>query len=233
MALAIQSAELKNPALTVNGQRLVLPTALKSGDFIELEPTGDCAHYDDKGDLLAGVRPTGAAAWPVLKAGENAVAFDCEKPAGVSARAEVTVNASGTPFGTFNPRAKVDWKHLAREYDLPHWIIAPEGNANVWDLPVRPGEKAKLEIEINGGADTPILTVNGNALRFPVVLKPGQRLICRDQRHWTVLDAKRARLIEGELATKLPVLPSGLNRIAFNCGTPDRALVKLVKVYEP
>ena len=90
MALAVQPAELKNPALTVNGRTLTLPVTLKSGDFLELEPTGDCAHYNDKGDLLALVRPAAAAGWPVLRPGENAVAFDCEKPPGVSARAEVT-----------------------------------------------------------------------------------------------------------------------------------------------
>jgi len=33
---------LKNPVLTVNGQKLTLPVALKSGDFLEIEPAGDC-----------------------------------------------------------------------------------------------------------------------------------------------------------------------------------------------
>ena len=81
--------------------------------------------------------------------------------------------------------------------------------------------------------DTPVLTVNGSVLRFPVVLKPGQRLVCRDQQHWTVFDEKRSKVAEGGLATAPPVLKGGPNRISFTCNTPDRAVVKLVKVYEP
>lgn len=233
MALVVQPAELKNPSLTVNGQRLTLPVTLKSGDFLELEPTGDCAHYDDKGDLLALVRPAAAAGWPALKSGENVVAFECKKPTGVSARAEITLSVFGTPFGTPNPRAKIGRKNLTREYEMPRWITAPEGANNVWDLPVRPNEQARLELELSGNMDKPVLTVNGQELRFPVVLKPGYRLICRGQRHWIVCDAKRAQVTEGDLAAAPPLLRGGSNRVSFTCSAPDRAMVKLVKVYEP
>ncbi|HRZ47440.1 MAG TPA: hypothetical protein P5555_19860 [Candidatus Paceibacterota bacterium] len=233
IALPVQPAELKNPVLTVNSETLLVPTTLKSGDFIELEPIGDCAHYDENGDLRAWVRPTMAAAWPLLKSGENTVAFDCDKPAGASARAEVSVNASGAPFGILNPRARVGWKHLAREYDMPRWITAPNGVNNLWELRVRPGETARLEIELSGGMDMPVLTVNGHALRFPLQLKPRQRLICRDQRHWTVLDTNRVPVAKGDLITSPPLLKSGLNQLSFTCGTPDHATVRLVKVYEP
>jgi hypothetical protein len=126
----------------------------------------------------------------------------------------------------------IGWKHLAREYDVPRWITAPEGPNNAWDLPVRPGEKARLEIELSGGMDRPILIVNGHELRFPVALKPGQKLVCRGQHHWLVVDAKRAAIAEGDLAPAPPILQGGLNRISFACAAPDRALVKLVKVYE-
>jgi len=81
---------------------------------------------------------------------------------------------------------------MAREYEMPRWITAPEGADNVWDLLVRPREKSRLEIELSGGMDTPVLTVNGDALRFPVLLKPGHRLMCRGQRHWAIFDARRA-----------------------------------------
>jgi hypothetical protein len=233
MGLAVQSAELKNPTLTVNGRTLALPITLKSGDFAEVEASGDGAHYDDKGDLLALLRPTAADGWPVLRSGDNALAFDCESPPGVNARAEVTLNASGALFGTSNPRSKIGWEHLAREYEMPRWITAPEGANNAWDLAVRPGERARLEIEFSGGMNTPVLTVSGQELRFPVTLKPGHRLICRGERHWVILDAKRAQVAEGDLAAAPPTLKSGSTLISFTCRTPDRALVKLVKVYEP
>ncbi len=233
MALAVQPAELRNPVLTLNGQNLALPVTLKSGDFLEIDTTGNGTHYDDKGNLLTRVRPMTAAGWPVLKSGENTIAFDCEKPTGASARAEVTLTASGTPFGTANPRAQIGWKHLTREYELPRWITAPEGADNIWDLAVRPGEQARLEIELSGGMDTPALTVNGDVLRFPVVLKPAQRLICRGDRHWQIMDAGRAQVAEGDLTVAAPILKSGSNRVSFTCVAPERALVKLVKVYKP
>ncbi len=233
MALAVQPAELKNPVLTLNGHNLALPVTLKSGDFLEVEPTGDCTHYDDKGDLLARIRPTVAEGWSVLKSGANAVAFDCEKPATASARAEVTLSAFGTSFGTPNPRSRIGWKHLAHEYEMPRWITAPDGADNAWDLLVRPGERARLEIELSGGMDSPVLTVNGEALRFPITLQTGQKLICRDQRHWVVFDAKRAQISEGDLPVAPPTLKGGSNRVSFTCKVPDRAMVKLVKTYEP
>jgi len=232
-ALPVQPTELKNPSLTVNGQKLSLPVALKSGDFLEIEPAGDCVHYDDKGDLLARIRPAVKADWPVLKSGENAVEFDCEKPIGMSARAEVTVNTAGMPFGTPTSRSSIGWKCLAREYEMPRWITAREDAGHSWEISVRPGETARVELELSGGMDTPILTMNGQAFRFPVTLKAGHKLVCRDQLHWAVFDAKRAQVTEGELVAPLPILQSGSNRISFTCGAPDRALVKLVKVYEP
>ncbi len=214
MALPVQPSELKNPSLSVNGQTIAFPVTLKSGDFLELEPTGECTHYNDAGDPLSTVQLSAVSS---LRPGENTVALDC-------ARAEVTINAFGIPFGTLNPKRK----QIAREYDMPRWITGP----TEWDLPVLPGEKAKLEIEFTGAMDTPVLTVNGREVRFPVALKPGERLICRDQRHWIVTDAKRATIDQSDLPTVLPVLKSGSNRIAFTCASPDRAQVKLVKVYD-
>jgi len=232
LALPVQLAELKNPVLTLNGQRLALPITLQSGDFVEFEPTGDCAHYGARGDLKARVHPA-EARWPLLKPGENAVAFDCVKPAEVSARAEVVLSAFDQPFGAANPRPRIDWQRLAREYEMPRWITAPEGAGNAWDLPVRPGEKARLEIELAGGMDTPVLTVNGHELRFPIALKPGQRLLCRGERRWRVLDAKRAPIAAGDITAAPPILQGGPNRVSFTCGAPDWATVRLVKVYEP
>ena len=81
--------------------------------------------------------------------------------------------------------------------------------------------------------DTPALTVNGDVLRFPVVLKPAQRLICRSDRHWHIIDAQRTQVAEGDLTVAPPILKSGSNRVSFTCVAPERALVKLVKVYEP
>ena len=229
MALPTQSAVLKNPTLTLNGQTLALPLTLTSGDFAELEPDGLCTHYNDKGDPLARLLPM---ACPSLHAGDNAVHFDCERPQGVSARAEVTLNTFGTPFGTLNPRRKIGWKHVEREYEMTRLFLASNDvDHATWDVAVRPGEKADLEIELCGAMASPELTVGGRTSRFPVTLKVGQRLLCRDRRNWTVLDAKRTKLAEGRLDEKVPTLAPGSNRITLTCVNPDRAQVKLVKVY--
>jgi hypothetical protein len=231
MALPVQSAQLKSPALALNGQTLTLPLTLDSGDFVELEPDGLCTHYNDKGDPLASIH-CGTGGSPVLRSGANALLFSCVRPPNVSARAEVSLSAFGVPFGTPNPRRKIGWKHLLREYDMARLITEPSGDDNAWDIAVRPNAKARLEIELCGAMASPALTVGERTLRFPVTLKSGQRLLCRDGRHWAVLDSKRVTLSEGKLDDKVPSLASGLTRVSFTCTAPDRAQVKLVKAYE-
>jgi hypothetical protein len=231
MALPVQPAELKNPAITLNDQTLTLPITMKSGDYLELEPSGVCMHYRDNGSLLARVRPAATTAWPILQSGSNVVTFDCERPQGVSARAEVTLNALGVSFGAMNPRRQIGWSHLAREYEMTRTIIAPVSVDNAWDVAVRPSQKAVLEFELCGAMESPVLTVCGRALHFPVTLKSGQRLVCRDQRHWMVMDAAHAKIAEGQLAEEPPVLKGGLNRVEFTCARTDGAQVKLIKVY--
>ncbi|MDD4016945.1 MAG: hypothetical protein PHV28_03270, partial [Kiritimatiellae bacterium] len=229
MALPARSSLLKNPVLTLNGQPLTLPLTLASGDFAEIEPDGLCTHYNEKGDPLARLR---LASLPPLRAGGNAVRFDSERTQGSHTRAEVTFNVFGSPFGTPNRRRKIGWKHLEREYEMTRLFLASNDVDHAsWEVAVRPGEKAALEIELCGAMTSPVLTVGDRALRFPVTLKDGQRLLCRDRRNWVVLDAKRAKVAEGRLDEKVPMLVSGRNRVTFSCTAPDRAQVKLVKDY--
>ena len=232
MALPTQAVVLKHPVLTLNGRALALPLTLASGDFAEVEPDGLCTHYNDKGDPLARV-VCAAGERPTLLSGVNAVRFDCERPQGVNARAEVVFNTFGVPFGTPNPHRRTGWDHLQREYEMTRLFLASNDvDQSTWEVPVRPGEKAALAIELCGVMEAPVLTVNGHALLFPVTLKEGDRLFCRDRRKWAVIDSKRATVAEGRLDEKAPLLVSGPNRISFACGAFDRAQVKLVKVYE-
>lgn len=229
MALPVQSAVLKKPRLGVNGQAVALPFELASGDFAEIEPDGTCTRFSDAGDPLASAR---LAPLPALKGGSNALTFDCERPQGVSARAEVTLSAFGAPFGTRNPRRKIGWQNVAREYDMPRLIASPDSPDNAWEIAVRPNAKARLEIELCGALASPALTVGARTLRFPVALKAGERLLCRDGRHWAVLDAKHATVAQGELDKKVPKLEAGTTRVSLACASAERARVKLVKVYE-
>jgi len=96
-ALRTRKVTLRNPAVTVGKRRITLPVSIVSGGYVEFDSTADCRLYDARGKLVRKVRPRGAA--PQLAAGENRVAFTCEGPEGVRARARVTVIASGRPFG--------------------------------------------------------------------------------------------------------------------------------------
>ena len=49
MALPVQPGELKNPAITINGRTLTVPVTMKSGDFVEIEASGDCSHLRREG----------------------------------------------------------------------------------------------------------------------------------------------------------------------------------------
>lgn len=231
VALPVQGAVLENPSLAIGGETLSVPLAMKSGDFLELEG-GRWSHFNDRGDLLARARADAAGPWPTLRAGDNAVAFGRGSPNGRGGRAEVTISALGESFGATRAREGIGWGHLAREYDMARMITGPDGVDNSWDVMVRPCEKARLEFELCGAMASPVLTVRGRALRFPVTLRIGDRLICRDQRHWVVTDAGRSRIAGGELAEEPPALAAGPNRVTFTCQSPDRAMVKLVKAYE-
>jgi len=256
MALPVRSGALKNPSLTVNGQTLSLPFALASGDFAEIEPDGVCTHYSDAGEPLEWIRlaPAGhadagpspregilsgetrvgasACAFPVVAHGVNRIAFICDAPSNANARADVTLSVFGEPFGTPNPRRMIDARQLTREYGMPRRIATTNAADNAWEIAVRPGERARLEIEIAGALENPALAIFDRVVRFPVALKAGERLFCGDGRHWRVLDAKRAEIARGTLGEKVPSLGSGSTRVAFDCQAPAGATVRLVKVYE-
>lgn len=224
-ALPVKPVKLDRPSLTVNGQRLTVPFTLASGEFAELEPDGIFTHYSERGEPLARVE-CAAEIWPDMRSGANALTC-------AGGRAEVSVTTFGEPFGTRRSRRAVDWTQLKREYEMPRVALASNDVGRVgWDVAVRPGERAALEIELCGAMAEPRLTIGGQTVHFPVTLKAGERLICRDRRSWRVLNAKREMLAEGRLSQDVPLLRSGTTRVAFTSAGHDRALIKLVKVYE-
>lgn len=103
-ALRTRKVKLRNAAVTVGRRRITFPVSIPSGGYIEFDSMTDCRLYDDRGALVQEVRPRGDA--PVLTAGENHVAFTCEGPKGVRARAQVTVITCGRPFGPDADRAR-------------------------------------------------------------------------------------------------------------------------------
>ena len=99
-ALPVGKVKLANPALTVEGARIVLPVTIESGQYIELEGAGECKLRDERGTVLQAVAPQGDM--PNLKPGDNRLAFSCEAPDGRPARVRVTVITQGEPLAA-NP----------------------------------------------------------------------------------------------------------------------------------
>jgi hypothetical protein len=95
-AVPIAKVKLSNPSISVNGKRIVFPVTLESGQSIEFKPPSDCKVYDERGELIATLKPIGET--PTITRGRNFVAFDCEPTKGFSARAEVTVVLTGKPL---------------------------------------------------------------------------------------------------------------------------------------
>ncbi len=134
-ALCTSRVPLANPTLAVNGQTLTLPTTLHSGDYVELTSRDDCRVYDERGTLLERLALPGEL--PNWMPGDNRLAFSCDRPAGSSARAELTAILSGPPLTDRSPADRINWQLLRDEYDAPRVVTKLDGRDNAWDVVCR------------------------------------------------------------------------------------------------
>ncbi len=147
-AVRTQRVVLDKPTLTVNGEALTIPTRLGSGSYIELTDSGDCRVYDERCELVERVEIEDDL--PSLRAGDNEIAFTCEGPDGLPARAAVTVVAEGPALRGKAPDGQIDWSHMAEELDLPRKIWALDGAQNEWDIISRSnGAQLGLELKVD------------------------------------------------------------------------------------
>ena len=218
---------LAQPVLSVNGQKHPVPFALSSGDFAELE-AGVWRHYREDGTLLA---EAARSAPLTLAPGINEFRFSAGD--GVDRRAEVTLFAKGAPF----PALRTDLnaaqkKHLSYEAALDLFYAPSRGADGKTLLKMRPSERATLEIEIIGPVEHPVLTLGAARTVFPVSLREGDRLFCRDGRNWRVTDADRKECAKGTLASPVPPV-SGVVAVALSsdASASASACLKLVKLY--
>jgi hypothetical protein len=86
---------IKNPEVTVNGQRIVFPVKMESGMVIEFNSMNDCKLYGSKGELIREVKVEGTI--PSLVPGENEVSFSCNGPENVNSRVQITMISKGDP----------------------------------------------------------------------------------------------------------------------------------------
>lgn len=152
--LPIRSVPLTGLSLAVNGASVSLPDLATSGNYLEVDEGAQGTVRDARGETLSTFAlPAG---WPVLRAGENALALAATTIEGYSARAEVTVLSLGEPCGERNPVGRVNWARMPREYTRPRTITGT--TPAVWDLAVRreaASAKLEAEIELSGNLGTP------------------------------------------------------------------------------
>ena len=104
-------------------------------------------------------------------------------------------------------------------------------------VPVRPGERAFLELRISGAVKNPSLAAaDGRVWAFPVELGGEDRLFCRDGVCWYVLRPKSMDAFDivakGRLADPLPVLERSAEFTASSSDPASAAAqIDIVKRY--
>ena len=231
-ALTMVPNTLENASVAVNGERFAVPFRMNAGEYAELDG-GFWTHYSAKGEALA---RTAAATRPTLKGGRNAVAFGCDG----NGRAEVTMFALGRTRKAFVDKLTPAMKATMRYEGLMPFEYAPEkGLVPPKTIPVRPGEKASLSLEIYGPATKPTFTFKRSfgqketICAFDAEIRAGERLVCRDGRKWCIETLKDGSTVkEGELATPLLTL-DGTTAFEFSAGLKNGApcVVDILKEY--
>ena len=179
-ALRTRRVELTKPAIEINGRALAIPATLRSGDYVELSARDGCRLYDEHGSLRERIALGGKT--PLLRAGENRLRFACAAPAGINARAEVTLITAGPPLRGRTPDEQINWSLLRDEYDRPRAITRSAGRENRWPVVCRQSAKLAalgVELEVHQAVTLrdPQLNVGRQKIVFPVVLSAGDRLV--------------------------------------------------------
>lgn len=174
----------KGATVSVNGGKIPVPFDMESGEYAELED-GYWILYSENGmprRKVPGPRPG-------LAAGENRLKFDGRSDVG-PARSEVTLFALGKPFPAtvdLSALAADDRRNLSCEAAMPVFYAPSGGFDGKFVLPVRPGEKAFVELRITGPVARPSISFGSGKWTVPVELGAEDRLFCRDAVNWYVL----------------------------------------------
>ena len=211
------------PTVSLGGVAHSLPFDMTSGEFAELE-CGMWTLYSLEGEPLKRVKATGEM--PRLSVGENRAEFSCRNPA---VRAEVTVTGfSGEPF----PALKETWtddtrRQMSYEAAWPELWAPSRGFSELQPVMVRPGEKARISVEIAGRIERPVLLLGGERREFPVVLGPDEVLRMEDGVNWRVEVLSNHSVRErGRFSCPLPLF-SGEVAVAMDSADPATASARL------
>ena len=92
-ALPTVNQPVINPAVMIEGKKLIFPITLETGQYIEFYSMDNCMHYGADGDLIGKIKPLGAI--PTLNKGENEISFSHENKTDIKTRARITVISEG------------------------------------------------------------------------------------------------------------------------------------------
>ena len=223
---------LRDAVVAVNGVRHAVPFALESGEYAELESAA-WTRYSEAGEPME----RKVALSPVtFKDGINA----CRLEAGDDAmRAEVALFAFGSPVPALKPMDSMSaesCRALSYEAVAPIVYAPSRGMDCTFPVMMRPGEKARLEFEIQGSVMDPVLSVQSQdgkteIVEFKTSLSDGERLICRDGKTWKVVKEFRA-VRTGMLSRPLPEF-YGVCRMEMKSSNPEtaHARINVIKRY--
>ncbi len=94
-ALEERPLPLVSPTLTVAEKSTAFPVSLQPEEYLEMDWSGRCRHFDPNGGLLGQVVPQGTVR---LSPGDNRVTFFCSCGGKASPRAEITLSVRGQPL---------------------------------------------------------------------------------------------------------------------------------------
>ena len=95
-AIPLVPTEIENPAVTINGEKIIFPVKMESGMWLEFNSAEDCKLYSPQGKLLQEVKIKGKI--PFVKQGENKISFSGRNVKKTNARVQVTVLTEGNPL---------------------------------------------------------------------------------------------------------------------------------------
>ena len=160
------------PALELNGELVRLPFDLSAGEFAECED-GAWIRYSEKGDPLCKMPAT----IPSLRNGENVLSYTDGGDG--TLRAEVTLFGLGRSIPAYVSPLPVQVRDkISYEAARPVFWAPSKGFSQLPQIPVRPGERAMLDVTLVGPVADPVLTIRTSGktvdLRFRT-LKANER----------------------------------------------------------
>ena len=213
---------LSGAEVVVNGQALKLPFDMAAGDYAELAD-GAWTLFDELGNPK---RRAKCGEIVSLEKGENKVSF---RASDASARAEVTVFGLGEAKYALGSIAVEKRRWMDYEAVMPAVYAPSKGFDAPVKAAVRPGERARLSLEIWGPVDTPSVKLGGRTWTFPVKLEKGDHIVCRDGTEWKAERVKPGKTAE-DAGVWFKIAPSAREPIAS--GRLDHPLPTLTGGFE-